>query len=322
VIDAVGMRAIVLTAFGPPDKLQLRDVPRPAPGPGEILVRVVASGTNPVEAKIRAAGSWAKITPPAIIGYDAAGVVEELGAGVRDFAPGDEVFFTPEIFGNQSGTHAEFCPVPAAIVARKPRGLSFAEAAAVPLAGGTAWEAVVRRLEVRIGETLLVHGGAGGVGSFAVQIGKALGARVIATAGPDNQETLRKLGADVAVDYRSEDFVQAALRETSGRGVDAVFDTVGGDNVPRSLPATRPFGRVASILGVQGDLTTAYLRNLTLHGVFLTRERKRLEEMTPVLERGLVKPLIAEVLPLAEAPRAHERLDSKHGRGKIILQVS
>ncbi|TCJ19681.1 NADPH:quinone oxidoreductase [Rubrobacter taiwanensis] len=314
------MRAMVIADFGGPEVFEQRDVERPEPGPGEVLVRVVASGTNPVDAKIRA-GAIPVVEPPAVIGYDVSGVVEEAGPGVDDLRPGDEVYFTPEIFGNPHGSYAEYVVAPASIVALKPAGLSHVEAAAVPLAGGTAYEALIRRLEVRPGETVLIHGGAGGVGSFAVQIAKAAGAYVIATAGPSNQETLGELGADVAVDYRSQDFSEAALQETGGEGVDAVFDAVGGQLV-RSLEATRPFGRLASILPIQGDLTHAYLNNQTIYGVFLTRERRRLEELTRLIEQGKMLPLVDEVLPLEHVSRAHERLDSGHGRGKVVLEVS
>src|SRR5690242_16876419 len=163
------MRAVMIHRFGGPEVLEVDEVEPPDPGPDELLVRVVAAGTNPVDAKIRAAGAWAGIELPAILGYDASGVVERVGGCVRDFKPGDEVFYTSEIFGNRFGSYAEYEPVPAALVAPKPAALSHVEAAAVPLAGGTAWEATVRRLAVRVGETVLIHGGAGGVGSFAVQ---------------------------------------------------------------------------------------------------------------------------------------------------------
>lgn len=309
---------MVLPRFGGPDVFEEREVPTPAAGPGQVLVRVKASGTNPVDAKLRQDGRWAGLQPPVIIGYDASGVVEAVGEGVTDLRVGDEVFYTPEIFGNTWGSYAELEPVPAAIVARKPRRLSHEEAAAVPLAGGTAWEVLVRRLAVKQGETVLIHGGAGGVGSFAVQIARALGARVIASAGAENQEALRTLGAHVAFDYRKEKAADVALRETGGQGVDAVFDTAGG-NIPSSVLATRPFGRLATILGVEGDLGPFSFKNLTLHGVFLMRERARLEELTPMLERGEVKPLLETVLPLNRLAEAHRRLDSGHGRGKVIL---
>lgn len=314
------MRAAVLSRFGGPEVLEVGEFEKPSPAPGDLLVKVIVSGTNPVDAKIRAAGSWAGIQLPQVIGYDASGVVEAVGAGVADFKPGDEVFFTPEIFGNRHGTYAEYTVVPAAIVAPKPAGLSHEEAAAVPLAGGTAWEAIVRRLRVVPGETVLIHGGAGGVGSFAVQIAKAAGARVLATASAKNHALLKELGADVCIDYRSEDFAEVVRRETGGRGADAVFDTAGG-NIPKSTAATRAFGRLATILPPQGDLTMLYLANQTLHGVFLTRERARLLELTRVLERRQVRALVSEVLPLEQIAKAHARLDSGHGAGKVLLRI-
>lgn len=315
------MRAVVLPQFGGADLMEVQDIERPTPGPNELLVRVRASATNPVEAKLRAAGQWARVTPPIILGYDAAGTVEEVGTGVIDFEPGDDVYYTPHIFGNPQGTHAEYNVVPADIVGRKPSGLSYAEAASVPLAGGTAWEGVVRRLQIRLGETILIQAGAGGVGSFAVQFAKASGARVLATAGPDNQETLRNLGADVAIDYTGQDVVGAVQEATGGAGVDAVFEISGENLVARSLPVVRPFGRIATILPPQGDLAALYRNNITLFGVFLTRERQRLDEMRPLFESGQVKPLIAQTLPLAEVAAAHERLESGHGRGKVVLDV-
>jgi NADPH:quinone reductase len=316
------MRAMVLPAFGGPDLFELRDVPKPTPGPGEVLVRVLASGTNPVDAKLRANGTWAGLEPPVVLGADVSGVVEDVGIGVDDLKAGDEVYYTPEIYGNRAGSYADYNVVAAAIVARKPHGLSFVEAAAVPLAAGTAWEAVVRRLAVRVGETVLIHGGAGGVGSFAVQIAKAAGARVLATAGPGNQGVLRELDVDVPIDYAREEAADVALRDTAGAGVDAVFDSVGGDLVGRSLRCLRSFGRVACILPPGGDLSSLYRRNLTLHGVFLTRERARLEQLAALIERGKLRPLIDRVLPLEEVAEAHRRLDTGHGRGKQVLRVA
>jgi len=316
------VRAMVTPQFGGPDLFEERDVEKPHPGPGEVLVRVVAAGTNPVDAKFRAAGGSIGLEAPIVLGADISGVVEEVGAGVTDLAPGDEVYYTPEVFGSRSnGAYAEYHAAKADIVANKPAPLSHEEAAAVPLAGGTAYEAIVRRLAVRVGETVLIHGGAGGVGSFAVQIAKAAGARVLATAGSDNQEALKELGADVSIDYRSQDATEVALEDTGGEGVDAVFDAVGGATIVDSIPATKYFGRLATILGAQGDLTPHYQKNQTLYGVFLTRERARLEEMGALIERGQVRPLVAEVRPLEEVGKAHERLDSGHGRGKVVLRV-
>jgi NADPH2:quinone reductase len=314
---------MVTPRFGAPDVFEERDVEKPRPGPGESLVRVVASGTNPIDAKFRAAGGSRGLEAPVILGADVSGVVEEVGPGVTDLAPGDEVYYTPEVSGPRSnGGYAEYHVAKANIVARKPPTLSHEEAAAVPLAGGTAYEALVRRLGVKVGETVLIHGGAGGVGSFAIQIARSAGARVLATAGPDNQETLQALGADVAIDYTQQEAAEAALDDTGGTGVDVVLDAVGGETVMNSIPATRPFGRLATILGAQGDLTPLYQKNQTLYGVFLLRERARLEEMARLIESGQIRPLIDRVLDLREVGEAHERLDSGHGRGKIVLRVA
>jgi NADPH2:quinone reductase len=316
------MRAMVLPQFGGPDLFELRDIDRPAAGPGEVLVRVLASGTNPVDAKLRADGSWANLKPPVVLGYDVAGIVEEVGPGVSDLKAGDEVWYTPEIFGNPHGSYAEYNAVPRALVGHKPKNLSFVEAAAVPLAGGTAWEAIIRRLEVRPGQTVLIHGAAGGVGSFAVQFAKSAGARVLATSSAKNLELLREFGADVPIDYQSQDAAKVALTETEGSGIDAAFDIEGNDRVARCLPALKPFGRVACILPPQGDMAPLYQKNITLFGVFLTREAQRLEDMRPLFENGQVRPRIDSVLPLEEVSTAHKRLDSGHGRGKVVLEIA
>ena len=317
------MRVMMTPKFGGPELFEEMDVERPVPGPGEVLVRVVAAGTNPVDAKFRAMGGSMGQEAPMVLGADVSGVVEEAGPGVADFSPGDEVYYTPELFGpGSNGSYAEYNVAPAAIVAKKPASISHEEAAAVPLAGGTAYEALIRRMQIKVGETVLIHGGAGGVGSFAIQIAKAAGARVFATAGTQNQETLKALGADVALDYTQGDITEAVLGASEGLGVDAVFDTAGGDTIINSIAYTKPFGRLATILGTSGDLTPLYLKNQTLHGVFLHRERARLDALTLLIERGQVKPLVDEVLPLEQVGKAHERLDSGHGRGKIVLRVA
>lgn len=315
------MKAMVIDRFGGPEVFEVRDLERPEPRSDEVLVRVVASGTNPVDAKLRQNASWAGLNPPLVLGYDVSGVVESVGAGVTEFKAGDEVFYTPEIFGNTRGSYAEYNVAPARVVAHKPPSLSHEEAAAVPLAGGTAWEAIVRRLQVRPGETVLIHGGAGGVGSFAVQMAKAAGARVLASASTRNQEVMRRLGADVVIDYTRQEAAEVALAETGGRGVDAVFDTVGGELIRQSIPATRPFGRLACILTPEGTLAGLSSRNQTLFGIFLTRESERLREMSQFIEQSGARPLVDQVIPLEEVRKAHERLDSGHGTGKVILRV-
>ncbi|MEV0759033.1 zinc-binding dehydrogenase [Nocardia sp. NPDC050435] len=313
------MRAASIKEFGGPDVLEVQEVRTPIAGPGEVLVRVHASSANPVDALVREGAANPRLPLPAVLGSDVAGVVAEIGPGVSDFAVGDEVFYTSEL-ADGGAAYAEFHAASAAIVAPKPAALSFGEAAAIPLAGGTAWEAIVRRLAVRPGQVVLVHGGSGGVGSFAIQFARAAGASVLATAGADHAELVRELGA-TPIDYKSEDFVEVAREHTGGRGVDAVLDTVGGENVARSLSATRDGGRVATILAPDTALDSLYQRNQTLYGIFLTRERARLLEMTPVFERGLARPRIGKVLGLDQIAEAHRLLDAGHNGGKIVIDI-
>lgn len=258
---------------------------------------------------------------PLILGYDAAGVVEEVGDGVSQLRPGDKVYYTPEVDSGAGGTHAEYHVVPASIVEQMPNGLTYIEAASIPLAGGTAWEAVIRRLGIRPGETILIQGGAGGVGSFAVQFAKAVGAKVIASASGGNQQALIDLGADIAINYETQDPVEVCLKVSSGSGVDAAFDIAGERIVSRSIPALKSFGRIACILRPEGTLEGLRRKNLTLHGVHLACEKARLREMRALFEAGAVRPLVDEVLPLSKIAQAHRRLDTGHGRGKVVLDV-
>ena len=315
------MKAMIITAFGGPEVFEKRDIPKPKPGIGELLVRVRATSVNPVDYKIRTSGSWAGVSPPAVIGYDAAGVVEETGAGVTRFKPGDEVFYTPLIFGGQ-GTYAEYNVVGESIVAAKPRSLSFIEAAAMPLAGCTAWDGILGVGRVQLGETVLLHAGAGGVGSLAVQMAKAAGARVLSTCREGNADFVKSLGADVTIDYGAERFEDAVLRATSGRGVDLVCDTVGGETLARSVQVTRPHGRLISVVNTSGDLNAAYVKNLTVSFHFMERAGYKMEALKTLVERGQLRPVIDSVMPLERVAEAHRRLEAGGVRGKIVLEAS
>ena len=313
------MRAMVLTAFGGPEKFELQEAPKPAPGAGEVLVRVHATSVNPVDYKIRKDGTWAGVKPPAILGYDVSGVVEAVGPGARDFKPGDEVYYTPVIRG-LPGSYAEYHVAHESLVARKPSNLSHAEAAAVPLAAGTAYDALVARGRLRVGETVLVHAAAGGVGHFAVQIAKAAGARVLATCRASNADFVKALGADAVIDYRGEDVAARVGELTDGLGADLVFDTVGGDNLAKSVNATRPHGRIVSIVSVPGNLSAAGRRNLDVHFLFLERSRDKLDALRSLAERGLLKPRLDAELPLEDVGKAHTRLEAGGVRGKVVLK--
>jgi NADPH:quinone reductase len=314
------MKAMIITAFGGPEVFQAGDWPKPQPGATELLVRIHAVALNPVDYKIREAGAWARVKPPAILGYDAAGVVEAVGASVKAFKPGDAVFYSPDIWG-VPGACAEYHVVDESIVAHKPKSLTFDEAAALPLAGMTAWDAM-GFLQLRPGLTVLIHGAAGGVGSLAVQMAKASGARVLGTCRAENRDLVRSLGVEVAIDYRAGDVAQAVLRETNGEGVDAVYDTVGNDTMARSIEALKPYGRAMTCVGITGELHGALFKNVLVRYGFMDRARHKLDTLSLLVARGQLRPVIDSIMPLAEVAEGHRRLQAGGLRGKIVLHVA
>ena len=320
------MTAAVLPRFGGPEVFEIRQVPVPPLGPSQLRVRVRATALNPLDGQIRR-GDYADLLPlPAIIGHDVSGVVEAVGAEIGEFAPGDEVWYTPKIFGGP-GSYAELQVADAEIVARKPAQLSHREAASLPLVGGTVWEAFVTRAQLQAGETVLVHAGAGGVGSVAIQLAKAMGARVLTTARARHHAFVAELGADAAIDHTRQDYVEAVLGLTDGRGVDVLLDTIGGDALSRSPFALAPFGRVVSIVDIAQpqNLLEAWGRNATYHFLFTRQNRAKLDGLATLVERGLVKPVIGATLPLEQIAQAHELMESgsTHGlRGKIVIDVT
>lgn len=314
------MRAMVVRAFGGPEQLELAEMPVPSPGPGEVLVRVRAASVNPVDYKIRRSGAWARVPMPAIIGYDAAGVVEAVGDGVTQLVRGDEVFYCARIFGRQ-GTMAEFHVEDAAIVTKKPASLSFEEAASLPLAAMTAYDAIVTFFQTKPGDTVLVQAGAGGVGAFAVQLAKASGARVIATGRRENGDFIRQLGADEVIDYRTHKFEDEVNRLTDGRGVDAAYDTVGGDIVSRSIDCVRHYGKIATIVRVDGSINGMQMRNQTLYFGFMERTAAKISALKTLAERGQIRPVIDSTLPLERLADAHRKLEGGGMRGKLVITI-
>lgn len=318
------MKAAVLKSFGGPESFELIDVPKPVPGVGQVLVRVHATSINPLDYQVRR-GDYVDYVPlPAITGHDVSGVVEEIGPGVTSFVPGDEVWYTPQIF-NGPGSYAEYHVAAEGIVAHKPASLSHLEAASLTLVGGTVWEALVVRAGLRVGESILIHGGAGGVGHVAIQVAKAIGAKVFTTVRDTQSAFVRGLGADVLIDYVKEDYVEAIMRETDGRGVDVVFDTIGGDTLSRSPDALAQLGRVVSIVDTAHpqNLIQAWGKNASYHFVFTRQNRGKLDEVSALVERGQLRPHIGAVYPLADIALAHARLESpNHGiQGKIAIEV-
>jgi NADPH2:quinone reductase len=314
------MQAMVIRKFGGPEEFGLADMPRPEPGKGQVLVRVKAAAINPVDYKIRRSGSWAGVPMPAILGYDAAGVVEALGAGVDELKPGDEVFYSARIFGRQ-GTYAQYHVEDAEIVGKKPPALSFEEAASLPLAAITAYDAVITFFQTKPGDTVLVHAGAGGVGAFAVQLAKAAGARVLATGRKENEQLIRSLGADEVIDYRTLKFEDEVNRLTNGAGADAAYDTVGGDTLPRSIQCVRPYGKLATIVSIEASINAMQIRNQTLYFGFMERTRAKIQALRTLVMRGQVRPLIDSTFPLERVADAHRKLEKGGMKGKIVLTI-
>jgi NADPH:quinone reductase-like Zn-dependent oxidoreductase len=320
------MKAVVLTRFGGVDAFELCDAAVPEVGPRQVRVRVHATAVNPLDVQIRR-GDYADHVPlPAITGHDISGVIEEVGSQVTEFRVGDEVYYTPRIFGGP-GSYAEQHVADVDLVGRKPQSITHLEAASLTLVGGTVWEALVTRARLTVGETILVHGGAGGVGTIAIQVAKAMGARVITTARAGEHEFVRSLGADAVIDYASTDYVEAVAELTRGAGVDVVLDTIGGDSLTRSPLTLADAGRVVSIVDISQpqNLIEAWGRNAAYHFVFTRQNRGKLDALTMLVERGLVKPVIGATLPLARMGEAHELLENRRSyalHGKVAIDVA
>ena len=316
------MKAAVLEEFGNVDKLTIQEVPKPQPKPKQILVRVCATSINPVDYQTRRGDYKNLVKLPAIIGVDISGVVEAVGETVTNFQVGDEVYYSPRLFG-ESGSYAEYHVADEDIVAHKPVNISHLEAACFPLAAGTAWECLVTRGQLQVGESVLIHAGAGGVGSFAIQLAKAMGAYVFTTCSANNHDLVRKLGADCIINHQTEDYTAVVEQKTQGRGVDLVLDTVGGTTIQRSMEIIRPYGRLVSIVDVATpqSLLTAWSKNLTVHFVFTSQESNKLNSLRRLIERQQLFPIIDRVMPLSSVAEAHRLLEQGGTRGKIVLQI-
>ncbi|MEV0092368.1 NADP-dependent oxidoreductase [Streptomyces sp. NPDC050738] len=309
------MRAISQNSAGGPEVLHLVETDRPVPGPGEILVRVQAAGINPADWKTRARGRFSTgAVPPFTLGIDVAGVVEEAGYGVAIHVPGDEVYGMPR-FPHPAGAYAEFVTAPARHFARRPATLDAIHAAALPLAGLTAWQALVDTADVQPGQRVLIHAAAGGVGHLAVQIAKARGAYVIGTASAAKHAFLRDLGADELIDYNTVDF--AEVLRGAGLGVDVVLDTVGGDYWARSLSALRPDGRLISVIPPDDTFPADPRAGFVL----VEPDRAGLLELTALVEGGQLRVVVDTTFPLEQAAKAHALGESVRTTGKLVLSV-
>ncbi len=332
------MKAILMTAAGSPDVLQLREVPKPdLPSLHHVRVKLVAASINPLDTKLRTKLVYYPDKLPAILGCDGAGIVEEAGSAVTRFKTGDAVYFCNGGLGDEPGCYAEYTTLHEDYCAAKPANLSLQESAALPLVLITAWEALVERVNLQAGQTILIHAAAGGVGHIALQLAHHLGARIAVTVSDDGKAGLvHGLGAEKIIRYREQDFVQESLNWTNGQGVDVVFDTVGGNIFLRSLNAARVGGKIVSLLATPlqpADVQLARLRNLSLcYELMLTpqvmelhdervRQRKILEQGARLVEAGKLGVLVDRILPLEDAAQAHRLIEQGGVIGKIVLTL-
>ena len=299
--------------MAPPEVLKYEDTPRPEPKENELLVRVIACGVNPADPLI-ISGRFAEefgTHLPLIPGYDVAGIVEKTGTKVTKFKIGDAVYGYA-LFG---GGWAEYAVLGENEAAIKAKSTSFMEAAAVPMGALTAWQALIDAAKLSAGQTVLIHGGSGGVGSFAVQIAKARGAKVIATASTANQDLLKQLGADVAIDYTKTKFEDVA------KDVDIVLDPVGRDTLARSYAVVKK-GGVITTLVQQAD--PAQLAKYGIRSIPISShpDGKELAEITKLIEAGKIRPLVSQTFPLADAVKATQQAETHHTRGKLVIKIA
>ena len=312
------MRVITQLSTGGPEVLEVGAAEIPEPLPTEIRVRVGAAGVNPVDWKTRAGAGMAAVIgpPPFTVGWDVAGTVDAVGAGVTRFSVGDAVFGMPW-FPRQAGAYAEFVTAPSRHFAHRPAGLSEVEAAGLPLAGLTAWQSLVDIAAVQPGQRVLVHAAAGGVGHLAVQIAKARGAYVIGTASVGKHNLLHDLGVDEAVDYRSEAFEKVV------EPVDLVYDLVGGEVSVRSLDVLTPEGRLICLPSAAAAeaVTAAAARGIRATGMLVEPDGDGLEELADLVDQRRLRVLVAETFPLERASHAHRAGELGHTTGKLVLTV-
>lgn len=309
------MKAVVVNEYGGPDVLKYQDAPRPEPKNDEILVRVVAAAVNPVDTYVRQ-GMFAKggiDNRPLIIGYDIAGIVEKTGADAKKFKAGDQVYSYLSVM--RGGGYAEYAIAKESETALKPKNINFEEAAAVPLAATTAWQALIDQAKIKKGQTVLIHGGSGGVGSFAIPIAKSRDTKVIATASTAHQASLKQLNVDQPIDYTTTKF------EDVVKDVDVVLNCVRADALGRSYGVVKKGGTIVSITD-EPDQTECGKHEITCSRLGAHPDAKVLEELTKLIEAGKMKPIVSQTFPLAGASKAQEQIETHHTLGKIVLKVS
>jgi len=308
------MKALTLNGYDGLASLKLAEVPTPETRPGDVLIAVRAASVNPVDGKISQGYARARMELkfPHVLGRDCSGVVTKVGGDVTAFKEGDEVYGA----GDQarSGTHAEFVAIDAATVGRKPKTVDHAAAASLPIAALSAYAGIVGTGQVKAGQKVLIHAGAGGVGAIAIQIAKHLGAFVATTCGPSNVEFVRGLGADLAIDYTKTDF------STAIKDYDLVFDLMGGDVRYRSFPVLRPGGGITHI-SVPPMTRSPPRSDVTVKPAPVGYGRALLDQVAAWVDGGVIKPLVSSVVPFADAIKAYEQVMTGHARGKVVLNM-
>lgn len=304
------MKAIRIHEFGGRDVLKYEDIPEPEPEQDEVRIQIIAAGVNPVDWKMRE--GWMNIPLPITLGLDVAGVVDVLGEDVDSFLPGERIFAKASM---PNGGYAEYTVVKASQAAQMPKSIGFVEAAAIPTAGLTAWQSIFDVAGLKKKQSILIHGAAGGVGSFAVQFAKWKGAYVIGTASSNNAQFLRSIGADEVVDYKAQQF------EDVVHNVDVVLDTVGGDTFERSWNVLKPGGFLVTTI-VEVPERAAVAHGVRAKHIVSQADGRELAQIASLVDERHIKPIVTTVLPLAEARKAHEMNESRHTRGKIVLRVA
>ncbi len=308
------MKAIRIHGFGGPEVLKYEDAPQPIPAADEVLIKVHASGVNPIDWKIRdghAKGLF-PINFPLTPGWDVSGEIEKVGSDILNFRLGDEVYSRPD--PTRNGTYAEYVVVKADQVNHKPKSINHDKAAAIPLAGLTAWQGLFTHGQLGEGQRVLIHAAAGGVGTYAVQFAKWKGAYVIGTASDDNIDFLYELGADEVIDYKNEKF------EEEVSDVDLVFDLIGGDTQKRSLQVIKKGGRLITTVAPENN-EEAKSKNIHIEGFMAKSLPGDLQQIADLVDSGKVKPIIDEIFSLEQAAEAHKKIEKGHTRGKIVLRV-
>ncbi|CUI16346.1 putative Zn-dependent oxidoreductase [Candidatus Protochlamydia naegleriophila] len=315
------MKAIVLEEFGGADRLKLAQLPTPSPGPSEVQIQIAYAAVNPVDWKIRE-GRLKNRVPhefPLIPGWDATGTISAVGKNVRRFKVGDSVFAYCRKPTIKWGTYAEYICYEADNVAFKPAALSFAQAAAIPLAGLTAWQSLFDSAQLKKGEIVLIHAGAGGVGSLAIQFAKLAGACVLTTASESNHAYVKQLGADIVIDYKQQNALES-IKALYPKGIDVVFDTVGGETQKKSFELLKEGGRLVSIVEPPDNSLSEAHHAKGLY-VFVTPNGGELQHISDLIQQGKVGPIQIQELPLEKASEAQEKNQKGQSKGKIVLKI-